>query len=168
MKKLVSRFLILALVLGGLFMFPPQTEAQGAPAAYTNAAADVQTYLTISSSPFRDTLAGVDSFTVFSGQEFAPGYDYILDRDAFTGSPTDSVKVRLRLVNSSIASSGTWQVTEVDSFLQTAGEQVILPINRTLYGKRFSLKLISFTGNGGKVIVNKMCIWKRRAQSTGY
>lgn len=137
--------------------------SQGAPATYSNVAADVDFFLTCVDGVGDTLKTKSDSVTLCSDQVFPRGYEYILDRAAVVASG-DSVGARLR-----IESVVSGIVVQVDTFLVEAGEQIILPVNKTLIGNRFNLKLLNIsTLAAANTVLGKIVIWKRRAQSQSF
>lgn len=115
---------------------------------------------TISSSVF-DTLAETDSTTLISGFTWDPDWQYVLVRDAITGTGSDSVAMQVRA--DCLNSSGTLVYSvPIDSLTAAAGEAVFIPISGTIFGSKLRIKLVTYTGNGGQVILNKFYIFKRR------
>lgn len=115
---------------------------------------------TIAYSAF-DTLVGVDSTTLVSNRVFNPDWQYILVRDAITGTGSDSVKIEVRC--DALDSDGNVLYTvAVDSLTSSAGEAIFLPVFGTVIGSKVRIKLIGYTGNGGQVILNGFHIYKRR------
>jgi len=159
MKILSSILIALWLMASGLF-------AQGAPAALTSGTAEWSVHLSVSNSVKYDSLVGAaDSITIFANQAFASGYEYVLSRDAITGCSTDSIKIALRITNHDISSATNYQTVYVDSFTRGPGEQILLPIGRTLVGNKFTLKAMAYTGGADKVYLNRLTVWKRRAKT---
>ena len=120
----------------------------------------------ISASAGLDTLAGAnDSMTLMDARSFTSsvrqGWEYILVRDAFTGTGSDSV--RCILYADALTGSGSLLYrTAIDSFTTSEGEAVLLPFNSTVIGEKYRLKIITYAGNGGQLILNRFKILKRR------
>lgn len=120
----------------------------------------------ISSSAGFDTLAGnADSVTLMDARSFVSSvrqsWEYILVRDAFTGTGSDSV--RCILYADALTGSGSLLYrTAIDSFTTSKGEAVLLPFNSTVIGEKYRLKILTYADNGGQVILNRFKILKRR------
>jgi hypothetical protein len=162
-KKILARILIALMVLPNLFL-PAGAMAQGAPAALSNAVnPEYTTDRNIARGTLDSLMGAADSTTIFSQLELSSGWEYILSRGAVTGS-TDSVKVALRLDVLDPNEVGiTLQSIYIDSFTASAGEQITLPVGKTVLGSRFTLKALSYTDNGAKVKLNRLILWKRKA-----
>lgn len=107
-----------------------------------------------------DTLAAADSSTLISNWQPEQGGEYILVRDVFTGAGSDSVSVQL-VVDAYTNSGALLYRTAVDSFTTSAGEQVLLPIGGSVFGDKFTIKLIGYGDDGGQLILNRLYIYKR-------
>lgn len=108
-----------------------------------------------------DTLAAADSSTICTKFKADNDFEYILVRDAFTGTGSDSVSVQLRSDAYDSNDSLLYSVA-VDSFTASAGEAVLLSWNRSQVGYKYTLKLIGYGDDGGQLITNLWQIWKRR------
>lgn len=121
---------------------------------------------TISSAAGFDTVGGAaDSSTLISLRPLQTGYEYILVRDAITGDGSDSIKISLSARMYDINKNLMYTV-EVDSFTAAAGEAVSIPVGGTLFGSYMTLKAMTYTDNGGVVILNRMYLLKRKVLST--
>ena len=120
---------------------------------------------TISSSTGYDTLGEADSSSLLSNFVPQKGYQYILVRDAFTGTGSDSTSVQLRL-SSKDCNKSLLYTTAVDSMTSSAGEAIVLPFGETAFGCYFDLKLMGYGDDGGQLIVNRVYLYKRRAITT--
>lgn len=157
MKKLILSALLSFFVVGVAYAAAPTYGTTDATYEYGGIAT------TISSGTF-DTLAGVDSTTLISNFVWEPDWQYILVRDAITGTGSDSVAIQVRA--DCLNSSGNLLYSVlVDSLTASAGEAIFLPLSGTLFGSKLRIKLIGYTGNGGQVILNKFYIFKRRPLS---
>ena len=138
--------------------------SQGAPAAYSNSAPDVGFFMTTAVDGVGDTLkTNQDSVTLVSNQYFPRGYDFILDRSAIVASG-DSCGGNLR-----IRSVRNGQVVYFDTVLTEGAEQILLPINRTLYGDYFDIKWLNIsTLAATNAVLGKITIWTRRAAPISY
>lgn len=135
-------------------------------AAPTNAAVDAiyengGIEYDISTAAGFDTLSGVDSTILVTGRAFPPGWQYVLIRDAITGGGSDSVAMQV-IVDALDKNGNLFYRSTVDSFTTAAGEAVLLPLTGTIFGSKIRIKLVSYTGNGGVVILNRFSIYKRR------
>lgn len=114
-----------------------------------------------------DTLAGVDS-TIFASKITIPmGSEYILNRAAITGTGQDSVVAQV-VVDSYDANNVFQYRTVVDSFSTAnsvcVGEQIAIPFYKTIFGDKFTIKIISTSGAGagGQQILNSMTLYVRK------
>jgi hypothetical protein len=113
--------------------------------------------------PF-DTLSGAtDSVTVFTKNlnYRGEGWQYILVRDAITGGGSDSVKIAV-VLDALDGNNNLFYRTVVDSFTASTGEAVRLPIGGTVIGTKYRVKFLTYTDNGGVVILNRIYLFKRR------
>jgi len=108
-----------------------------------------------------DTLAAADSSIICTKFRGSNDWEYILVRDAFTGTGSDSVSVYLRS-DAYDANDSLLYSTQSDSFTTSAGEASLLPWNRTQVGYKYTLKIIGYGDDGGQLITNLWQIWKRR------
>jgi ribosomal protein S28E/S33 len=108
-----------------------------------------------------DTIVGVDSTTLLSGHIFETNWEYILVRDAITGTGSDSVAMQVR-VDAMDGSGNVLYTKAIDSLITSAGEAIAIPLWGTIFGSKIRIKLIGYTGSGGQVILNRMHIYKRR------
>ncbi len=152
--KTIFALLVLALAL--------TCSAQGVmTSSLTNAQYEFQRASVIATSAF-DTLSETDSTTILSKYAFQPGWEYFLVRNDISGSGSDSVKIALRM--DLLTESGTQVYSTVcDSMTALAGEAMLLPINRSAFAMKATIKGITYTGNGGVVILNRLELWQRRA-----
>lgn len=108
-----------------------------------------------------DTLAGVDSSTLASQISIPNGSEFTLLRGPMTNvSTSDSVKV-IFYVDSYINNTFCMR-TPVDTMLTIAGEQISIPFWSTIFGDKFTIKLVSFTGNGAKVALPAIKLYVRK------
>lgn len=158
MRTLLSAILFVLFVVSGLNAAAPAYSATDA--YYQYGGVDIA----ISTSTKLDSLCGdADSMTLLSGKAFdvQSGWQYILVRDAFSGDGSDSVAIQVNL--DALDKDGNLLYrTAIDSFTQAAGEAVLLPLLGTVFGHKYRIKLHTYTGNGGKVILNRFYIYKRR------
>ena len=108
-----------------------------------------------------DTIAATDSLTLISSLRPHAGYEYILSRNAITGTGSDSVKIQVR-VDAKDEDGNVFTRTAIDSMTAAAGENIVIPFSSTLFGKYFDVKLIGYHGNGGQVILNKVRLYMVR------
>lgn len=157
MRTLLSAILFVLFVVSGLNAAAPAYSATDA--FYQYGGVDIA----ISTSTGLDTLSGAaDSMTLLSGKAFdvQSGWQYILVRDAFSVSDTDTVAIQVNL--DALDKDGNLLYrTAIDSFTQAAGEAVLLPLLGTAFGHKYRIKLHTYTGND-KVILNRFYIYKRR------
>lgn len=158
MRTLLSAILFVLFVVSGLNAAAPAYSATDA--SYQYGGVDIA----ISTSTGLDTLSGAtDSMTLLSGKAFdvQSGWQYILVRDAFSGAGSDSVAIQVNL--DALDKDGNLLYrTAIDSFTASAGEAVLLPLLGTVFGHKYRIKLHTYTGNGGVVILNRFYIYKRR------
>lgn len=137
--------------------------AQGAPAA--NAYGLTQSFELDRnfSIGLLDTLVAVDSVTLLNRVALSQDYDYIVRIGATTGSGSDSVEVILR-ADCFAGSGDTTRIwyTSFDTVTTAIGEEIICPINRTMHGKKYTLKAYGGAKNGGVVILNDWSLLKRK------
>jgi hypothetical protein len=157
MKKLILSALLSFFVVGAAYATAPTYGTTDATYEYGGLAT------TISSGVF-DTLKGVDSTTLISNFVWEPDWQYVLVRDAITGTGSDSVAIQVRA--DCLNSSGNLLYSVlVDSLTASEGEAIFLPLSGTLFGSKLRIKLVGYAGNGGEVILNKFYIFKRRPLS---
>lgn len=116
-----------------------------------------------------DTLAATDSVTILSNFDPKFGWEYILQRDAFTGTAADSsaddtVTVEVR-VDCKDRHGNVYQYYVVDSMTAAVGESVLIPFGSLILGDKFDIKLRTYAG-GTQLIINRLRLWRRRAQTT--
>ncbi len=111
-----------------------------------------------------DTLAALDSINVVATRFFKTGYEYIVVRDAITGTGTDSLYMALYLYCYDNGGNLLYTVT-VDSATAAAGEAYLLPIGQTAFGAKYTVKFKGYGDNGGQQIFNRLYIYKRRVLS---
>jgi hypothetical protein len=102
----------------------------------------------------KDTLAGVDSQTLFT--KWTPsekGWNYYLSYSTITGGGSDSVLFDI-WVDSYVNDSVLVCRNFVDSTKTAYSKSILLPIYDGIPGTKFTIKVISRTGNGGVVITN--------------
>ncbi|NLG18759.1 MAG: hypothetical protein GX556_15635 [Fibrobacter sp.] len=158
MRTLLSAILFVLFVVSGLNAEAPAYSATDA--SYQYGGVDIA----ISTSTKFDSLRGAtDSMTLLSGKAFdvQSGWQYILVRDAFSGSDSVAIQVNLDALDKD---GNLLYRTAIDSFKQAAGEAVLLPLLGTVFGHKYRIKLHTYAGNGGKeaVYLNRFYIYKRR------
>ena len=107
-----------------------------------------------------DTLSITDSITLLSHFSPKKGWEYVLSRDAFTGSGADSAKVAI-VVDAYDASKNKYRRVSIDSATAAAGEDYIIPFGTTLFGKTFTVKLINYNGGTVVIIPNNFFLTRR-------
>lgn len=150
-------FVLLVLVLSGLVY------SQGAPAANEYGFPyDFELDRNISNG-LLDTLQGSsDSVTLLNRVTFSDAYDYILRVGVTTGSGSDSVEGILRIDYFGNAGDTTFiYSTSFDTVSTATGEAILLPINRSGWSKKATVKLMAGARNGGVVIFNNFSVVKR-------
>lgn len=154
MKKILSVLTILLVA----FAVNATAPTWAALDAYYEVARDT----TISSTTAYDTLIGTaDSTTLVTLRKFEPGWEYVLVRDAITGTGSDSVAVYVA-VRCFDENNVLLYTTNVATMTAAAGEAILLPINGSAFGVKYSIKYKATTDNGGQNINNRISIWKRR------
>lgn len=119
---------------------------------------DIGTIVTISGAAAFDTLGATDSSTLTSTLVNREGCEYILTRDAFTGSGSDSVAVQV-LVDALDGGGTLLFRTIADTAVLAAGEAVSLPL---VGGTQYRVKLKSIAPSGTVIILNRLYIVGRR------
>lgn len=157
MKKLITFFVLLAAVVS----------YAGAPTGETvdaNYVWELDPNGSIDSDGAYDTLAADNDSTAKFLSGFKPdkGYQYILVRDAITGTGSDSVEVEV-VVDTKDGSGNLLYRTLVDSFTSSAGEAIFLPIGETLIGHKFDVHLKAGAAVGTQVILNRLYLYRRKA-----
>ena len=164
MKKL----LLSSVLLVTLFV----TFTYALPAAAPTVAANKYMSLIAQKSNNWDTLAGVDSAVFASMIQVPTGDAYILNRGAITGGGADSVLARVvvdayNYDPTSKAYKFAYR-TEVDTFTTASGtcpgEQIAIPFYDSIFGDKFTIKIISTSGAGagGVQILNNMKLSVRK------
>jgi hypothetical protein len=156
MRTLLSAILFVLFVVSGLNAAAPAYSAVDASYQYGGVEEAIST-------GFLDTLSGTDSVTLFDNKTFdlQSGWQYILVRDKITGAGNDSIKIQVNL--DALDKDGNLLYrTAIDTFTEAAGEAVLLPLLGTVFGHKYRIKLHTYTGNGGEVILNRFYIYKRR------
>ena len=158
MKKILITFGILLVCALGLNAAAPTASLYDAYSEFGG------THTLISSKAAYDTIVGdTGSVTIASNVRFENGWRYVLIRDAFTGSSSDSDSVNVVVnVEALDASGNLLYSTPVDTFTTPAGEAVDLTIGTAVFGDKYRIKLKGITGNGGEVIINRLRIVKWR------
>lgn len=163
MKKIVSGFILL---IGCISVFSaPATY----PAVYGDYYMEKITSMSRSTAGF-DTLVADDSTTLVTKGVFPAGCAVILARDAFTGTGADSVALQV-IIDAYDVGNNLLYRTVVDSIVSAnsacVGEQMQLPINASVVGDKFTIKLKAYgsTLNGGQVIVNRFYVYQRKLYS---
>ena len=124
-----------------------------APGAYTDA-------IGIYGGEQKDTVAdaydtlvdATDSSVLFNNFEPESGVEYILERKAYSGGSTDSVKVEV------IMRPLTWEgvaicSVAVDSFVLAGGEAVLIPFDQ-FPASMYDIVLRTYTAMGHQLIIN--------------
>lgn len=157
MKKLL--FLILVCVTAfNLFALP---------AAEPTVAANRYVELIVAKGSAWDTLSGVDSATFATKITIPFGCYTVLTRAAITGGGADSVNAQV-VVDAYDINNNFLYRTAVDTFTTASsacpGEQIAIPIYSTIFGDKFTIKIISLSGAGagGVQILNSMRLYVRK------
>ncbi len=158
----MNKFLLLAVAV----MLAAFTVNATAPAYdAVDAVYERQIDTTISSSTAKDTLAADDSVTILSKFKLDQRADYVLTRDAFTGtaadgSGTDSVSIRVR-VDCLDGSNNLIYSVDIDTMSAAVGEAIHIPVGGSLMANNITMKWLTFGDDGSQVIINRVHLWKR-------
>lgn len=118
--------------------------------------------LTISSAAAYDTIVATDSNTIVNKQKFTNGAEYVLAVGAITGGGSDSVALQVNVT--AYDDNSIFLIRKaVDTITVATGKQVLLPINSTIVGDKFSVTLTGLATNGGEVIIGRIYIYYRKA-----
>lgn len=160
MKKIGFLFVLLL----SAFVFSAFAVAPAAPSYAANKYTEGS--VLIQKAKGFDTLAGVDSTVLMTKKTLPSGSAYVLTRGPCTGtaadgSGTDSVAVAVVVDVYDINNYFVRRVT-VDSLTTVAGEDIAIPFFDTIFGEYFTVKLVSYTGNGGQLILPSMKLSVRK------
>lgn len=114
-----------------------------------------------------DTLSGVDSATFAEKITIPTGSTVILNRAAITGTGQDSILQQV-VVDAYDVNNKFLYRTVVDTFVTASsvcvGEQIAIPIWDSIFGDKFTIKVISTSGAGagGQQILNSMRLYIRK------
>lgn len=108
-----------------------------------------------------DTLVGVDSTVLMTKKPVGSGSIYVITRGPATGTGSDSVAIGL-VVDVYDVNSVFVRRVAVDSLTTSAGEDIAIPFFDTIFGEYFTVKLVSYTGNGGQVILPSFKMYTRK------
>jgi hypothetical protein len=151
MMKKIGLVVLLVGILSSVFAGPA-----AAPSVYGNF------YLqSVTSGNIADTVKATDSVRVFHLLQVPPAADYVFTRNAITGNGSDSVALQV-VIDSYDAGKNLIGRTVVDTLLTAAGEALAVPLNASIVGSFFSMKLIGLATNGGDVIVNRWALYARK------
>lgn len=106
--------------------------------------------------------ASDDSITVFKNVTFAPGYEYIIQHEDFSGGSKDSAYVSVRLTAKN-GSGTSLYTTMVDTMNNTGSNAHILPIGTTVFGSQYTIDFL--ISNCDTIYIQDVEIWKRRAMN---
>lgn len=122
----------------------------------------------------KDTLTKADSSTILLLRPVKKGWDYFLEVGGVTGTGADSCSSFVRIdgyvtsANTGTASSFMRSVS-VDSIVTTASGQgarnILLPINRTLFCDKFTIKYIQPASTGNEVIIGRVRLGRIRREN---
>lgn len=113
-----------------------------------------------------DTCGGTDSATLFTKKGFLDlddGTQYILMNEAIAGSG-DSVALQV-VIDSYVDSTTVAKRHIIDTISGEDPEYYLLPFGGTVFGRKFTLKVIGITGNGTTVVLSKFHLFKRRVET---
>jgi len=111
-----------------------------------------------------DTMAAVDSYTVYTRFKPRRDQEYILNLAPFTGTGSDSVDLKIR-VDAYDASNNLIGSIDCDSLTTASGYWSLMPFNRSIIGYRYTIKLLGITGAGTQLIVHGVRMYKRMPYS---
>lgn len=159
MNKTAKKLLALVLLVGVAFgAAPSKTALEGAYEWVKDS--------TLSASTGYDTIGDGDSVVFLDA--FVPdrqGWEYVLTRDAITGTGSDSVSVQIRLDAKDSADALIYS-TNIDTMTAAAGEAIVVPFGSQAIGYQYDLKGVAYGDDGGQVIFNRIYMYRRRANQT--
>lgn len=118
--------------------------------------------LTVSSAAAYDTIVATDSVTLVNKQKFTNGAEYILAVGLITGGGSDSVALQVNVT--AYDENSIFLIRKaVDTVTVATGKQVVLPVNSTIVGDKFSVTLTGLATNGGEVILGRIYVFYRKA-----
>jgi hypothetical protein len=156
MKKILFAFMFTLLMAGYVNAAAPTN-------ALTESYYIVVKDTSIDTAGALDTLAvDTDSTILLTNFKVRPGWEYILTRDAITGTGSDSVKLQVN-IDATDRNGTLMQRFAADSFTTSAGEDVVLPFYTTAFGDNGKWKVIikAYTDLGSQVILNRFQMWRR-------
>ena len=156
MRKILLAILFTLLIVGVVNAVEPTNLS---PSGY---------YVTVIDTPIDtsgafDTLtSATDSSLVLENFCIKPGWEYILERDAITGTGSDSVKVIVN-INAVSTSGSLMHRYAVDSMTTSAGEAYIIPFHNAAFGDpcEYEIELMGYAAIGSQVIINRLQMWRR-------
>jgi len=120
----------------------------------------------VSADALYDTLSGADTSIMFT--DFVPtrGWEYILVRDAITGTGADSAYYYLQVDCKDAKRGNVLYTANIDTIDGAAGVANIIPFGNTLIGTAFDIRLVGISGSTGfQAIVNRAMLYRRRPRT---
>lgn len=120
----------------------------------------------VSSAVEYDTLSGADTSVMFT--DFTPirGWEYVLVRDAITGTGSDSAYYYIRVDCKDAKRGNVLYSVNTDTINGSTGTANTIPFGNTLIGTAFDVYLVGVAGStGGQVILNRAGFWRRRPRT---
>lgn len=160
MKAILSLLILVAVVF-----------SQGAPAAMTAQAAEWRLVKILTGATSDSVLPG-DSMIIIPTQGFKSGYEYILKRGPLTGTVEDSAAYALRLDSYDASGASISRSIVIDTIgwgaaavgANNVGEEIVLPIGKTVVGHvfRVRLKVGALNSTTAKRFMPYMSLWSRK------
>jgi hypothetical protein len=158
MKAILSLLILVAVVF-----------SQGAPAALSAQAAEWKIVKVLTGATSDSVKAG-DSLIIIPTRGFPSGYEYILMRGALTGTIADSTAYQLALDCYDPTGTVITQRVIFDTIgtgaasAGAAGEQIVLPIGKTVVGGLFRVRLKVGALNSTTALrfMPYMSLWSRK------
>ena len=113
-----------------------------------------------------DTVVSTAICTLMTDFNPERGYEYIIVRDAITGTGADSVDLTVNIACKDGAGGNLLYTVLLDTMAASAGEAVNLEIGSAALGLRYDVTVTGGGDNGAEVILNRVYLFKRRAVST--
>lgn len=152
----------LILILTAVFI----SYSQPVTDAVVDAAYEFEYYNASSSSAAADTIGGADTTVLYSNLKPERGWEYILVRDAITGTGSDSAYYYLH-VRCKDSNGNLLYALNVDTIDGAAGLAEQIPFGGTLLGHKFDIWAIGTAAStGGQVIFNRSLMYRRKPITT--
>ena len=160
--KTNKMFFVISILLMVAFAFANTAPSHSVTDGYYVTVRDT----TIRSTAAWDTLGATDSLTVLTDYNPDIGWEYILALSPLTGTGADSLVAYIRVDANDENGNVTQYYSCPDSVLINTGTNTRLPFGSAVFGMKYDVKLLTTTGSGTQVIVNRAHLWKRRANIT--